>query len=147
MNNASVSVYFNPWSLSLNLILPEIQFQRLTSVSQLFSPSFTRALFVRHPLDRLVSAYKERIAILQKDRIQPEPHYDGIRKAICRQFLSLNLAEQGRQGRHICEDSIPPFEHFVRYILLNTRTSIEIARMDGHWKPFTVSLSSLSNQI
>ena len=45
-----------------------------------------RVLFVRHPFERLASVYKERIATLAKDRIQAEPHYDTIRKMICRRY-------------------------------------------------------------
>ena len=104
----------------------------------MFSPSFTRVLFVRHPFERLASAYKERIAIVEKDRIQPEPHYDRVRKMICRRYTRFGSNKHAVLSRNPCEEFIPPFEHFVQYILTNTETPAGIARMDAHWKPYTV---------
>ena len=107
-------------------------------MSDVFSPSFTRALFVRHPFERLASAYKERIATLAKDRIQPEPHYDNIRKTICHRYRRFDSAQSPFMIRNHCEGFIPPFEHFVRYILVNTETPAGVARMDTHWQPYAV---------
>ena len=95
-------------------------------------------MFVRHPFERLASAYKERIATLGKDRVQPEPHYDTLRKMICRRYTKLNSAQRSFSRGSLCDDFIPPFEHFVQYILTNTERPNGIARMDGHWQPYTV---------
>jgi chondroitin 4-sulfotransferase 11 len=95
-------------------------------------------MFVRHPFERLASAYKERIATLAKDRIQPEPHYDNVRKMICRRYAGFPVGQNPLLRRNACDDFIPSFEHFVQYILINTETPVGIARMDGHWKPYAV---------
>ena len=138
VNDASSSLYFNPWKLSLERVFPDIIFKSLSNLSQIFSPSFTRAVFVRHPFERLASAYKERIATLPKDRIQPEPYYDGIRQRICRQYARFDSTRHRMSKGNPCAEFIPSFEHFVQYILMNTETAAGVARMDGHWKPYTV---------
>lgn len=128
----------NPWRLSLDKIFPDIQLKSISNISQIFSSSFTRALFVRHPFERLASAYKERIATLQKDRIEPEPHYDTIRKMICRRHVQLHPIKERVRIQELCNENIPSFEQFIRYILPNTKAPTEIARMDGHWKPYSI---------
>jgi chondroitin 4-sulfotransferase 11 len=138
INGTSPSLFLNPWRLSLKDIFPDIHFKSISNVSNIFSPSFTRALFVRHPFERLASAYKERIATLGKDRIQPEPHYDAVRKMICRRYTRFDSAQHPLPRRNLCEEFIPPFEHFVQYILMNTQTPVGVARMDGHWQPYAV---------
>jgi chondroitin 4-sulfotransferase 11 len=119
-------------------IFPDMHFKSMSNLSNMFSPSFTRVMFVRHPFERLASAYKERIAILEKDRIQPEPHYTAVRKTICRRYTRFNSTHNPLWGRHPCEEFIPPFEHFVQYILMTAATPIGVARMDAHWQPYTV---------
>ncbi|CAF0876998.1 unnamed protein product [Adineta steineri] len=138
VDNASPSLYFNPWRLNLKHIFHSVDFRSVSNLSDIFSSSFTRAMFVRHPFERLASAYKERIATLEKDRIQPEPYYDDIRKLICRRYTHPNWVRGLLKKVHPCENSIPPFKHFVEFILTNTETSFGIARMDGHWQPYTV---------
>jgi chondroitin 4-sulfotransferase 11 len=138
LNATSPSLFLNPWRLSLKDIFPNIHFKNTSNISNIFSPSFTRVLFVRHPFERLASAYKERIAILAKDRIQPEPYYDIIRKMICRRFTRFDSAQNLLPRRNQCDDFIPSFENFVRYILMNTETPVGVARMDGHWQPYAV---------
>ncbi len=138
INGTSPSLFLNPWRLSLDHIFPDIYFKSISDISQVFSPSFTRALFVRHPFERLASAYKERIATLGKDRIQPEPHYDAVRKMICYRYTRFDSAQYAWSRRSLCEESIPPFEHFVQYILMNAKTPVGVARMDAHWKPYAM---------
>ncbi|UJR07230.1 hypothetical protein I4U23_011518 [Adineta vaga] len=134
INDKSPSLFLNPWRFSLKDVFPNVHFTSLTNLSSVFSPEFTRALFVRHPFERLASAYKERIGTLAKDRIQAEPHYDNVRKMICRRYSRLNFIERNDP----CTDYIPSFEHFVQYILTGTETTFGISRMDTHWQPFTV---------
>ncbi|CAF1491329.1 unnamed protein product, partial [Adineta steineri] len=138
INSASPSLYFNPWRLNLKNIFRSMDFRSVSNLSDIFSPSFTRILFVRHPFERLASAYKERIAKLEKDRIQPEPYYDSIRKLICRRYTHFHWAGDPMGRDHPCENFIPPFKHFVIFILTNTETSFGVARMDAHWQPYTV---------
>ena len=95
-------------------------------------------MFVRHPFERLASAYKERIATLAKDRIQPEPHYDSVRKMICRRYTRFDSAQYLLSRGSPCENFIPPFQHFVQYILTSTETPNGVAGMDGHWQPYAV---------
>lgn len=138
INGTSSSLYHNPWRLSLKDIFPHIHFKSISNVSNIFSPSFTRAMFVRHPFERLASAYKERIATLGKDRIQPEPHYDSVRKLICRRYAQVDPTQRPFPRGDRCEEFIPSFQQFVQYILTNTETPVGIARMDGHWQPYAV---------
>ena len=137
ISDTSSSLFLNPWRLSLKDVFPDIHFKSILNVSDIFSPSFTRVLFVRHPFERLASAYKERIATLAKDRIQAEPHYDTIRKMICRRYARFDAIRPALPRGNPCEAFIPPFEHFVRHILMNTETPSKVARMDPHWQPYT----------
>jgi chondroitin 4-sulfotransferase 11 len=137
INETSSSVFLNPWRLSLKDVFPDIQFKSISNISNVFSPLFTRVLFVRHPFERLASAYKERIATLEKDRIQPEPHYDTVRKMICRRYALFKTAQPPSSRGHPCERFIPPFEHFIQFILTNIENSSQVARMDPHWQPYT----------
>ncbi|CAF0814112.1 unnamed protein product [Adineta steineri] len=138
VSSTSPSLYFNPWRLNIKDIFHSFDFKSISNLSDIFSPSFTRALFVRHPFERLASAYKERIATLAKDRIQPETHYDNVRKVICRRYTHPDWIPGPLKEDHPCEYSIPPFKHFVEFILMNTGTYSGVTRMDGHWQPYTV---------
>ncbi|CAF4522612.1 unnamed protein product, partial [Rotaria socialis] len=117
---------------------PYLRLRSLSNLSQIFSPSFTRAIFVRHPFERLASAYKERIATLARDRIQPEPEYDVMREMICRRRKLAREFRQPFQKSDGCNGTIPSFEEFIRYILVNTHKPAVIARMNYHWKPYSV---------
>ncbi|CAF3504735.1 unnamed protein product [Adineta steineri] len=75
INETYSSQPLNPWRLTFTHSFPYLHLRSLLNLSDIFSPSFTRAIFVRHPFERLASAYKERIATLEEDRIQPEPGY------------------------------------------------------------------------
>ncbi|UJR13108.1 hypothetical protein I4U23_000132 [Adineta vaga] len=134
INNKSPSLFLNPWRFSLKDVFPNVHFTSLTNLSNIFSSQFTRVLFVRHPFERLASAYKERIATLPKDRIQSEPHYDNIRKIICHRYSRLNSIERNND---LCTNYIPSFEHFIQYILIGTETTFGISRMDTHWQPYS----------
>lgn len=130
--------FFNPWRLSLTQIFPKISFQSLENISSLFTPTSTRFLFVRHPFARLASAYRERIATLPNQRIEPEPYYDGIRRLICVRYLNFYRIHPSWSHITQCNNTIPIFQHFVEYILSNAMTPIGIDRMDSHWKPYSV---------
>ncbi|CAF1541906.1 unnamed protein product, partial [Adineta steineri] len=60
INKNFPSRLINPWRLSFTYSFPYFRLQNLSSLSQIFSSSFTRTIFVRHPFERLASAYKER---------------------------------------------------------------------------------------
>lgn len=138
MNISSPSIYFNPWQLSLTRVFPGIEFQRLTNLSKIFDSSSTRIIFVRHPFERFASAYKERIALLPQDRIEPQPFYDSFRKDICYQYLPPFPNESFWSRSNRCEKYIPSFRQFTEYILMQGETSIGLAAMDPHWKPYTL---------
>ncbi|CAF1102422.1 unnamed protein product [Adineta steineri] len=127
----------NPWRLSFTFAFPYLRLRGLHNLADIFSPSFTRAIFVRHPFERLASAYKERIATLKKDRIQPEPEYDAIRDAICRKRMWSRRIQKPLLKKDSCKGSVPSFEDFVRYILIGTHTPTGITRMDYHWQPYS----------
>ncbi|CAF1480210.1 unnamed protein product [Adineta ricciae] len=138
VNDSLPSIFLNPWRFSIKDVFPQVHFTSLKNLSDIFSPSFTRVLFVRHPFERLASAYKERIATLDKDRIESEPYYDNVRKTICRRFSKRNRIQHlPRPIIDQCLQTIPSFENFVQYILINTETSFGIARMDRHWQPYS----------
>ena len=127
------------WKLHQDGVFPSIRLRALTDPSSIFSPSFQRAIFVRHPLERLASAYVDKIG-----RIQSEPFslYDEIRRSICRKYASTYLtpAEQQayRENLHLrkqlnepCARKIPTFEHFLDYL---TSDSVQ---NDVHWQPYS----------
>ncbi|UJR29700.1 hypothetical protein I4U23_017248 [Adineta vaga] len=137
LNENSPSIFLNPWRFNIKNIFPKVHFTSLTNLSEISSPPFTRVVFVRHPFERLASAYKERIGTLEKDRIQSEPHYDNIRKTICRRYSKYNLIQYSQRNLDPCLDIIPSFEHFVQYILTGTETAFGIFNMDTHWQPYS----------
>jgi chondroitin 4-sulfotransferase 11 len=137
INGTSSSPSFNPWRLSFTFSFPYFRLHNLVNLSQIFSPSFTRAIFVRHPFDRLASAYKERIATLKQDRVQPEPEYDAMRETICSRRMRPREFRRPLQKGDACNGTIPSFEEFIRYILLDTHTPAGIARMNYHWQPYS----------
>jgi hypothetical protein len=137
-NGTSSSLPLNPWRLSFTFAFPYLRLHSLSNISQIFSPSFTRAIFVRHPFDRLGSAYKERIATLKQDRVEPEPEYDAMRDAICRRRNSPIKFHQPLEKSDPCKGIIPSFEEFIRYILAGTHIPAGIARMNYHWQPYSV---------
>ncbi|CAF1404853.1 unnamed protein product [Adineta ricciae] len=126
----------NPWRTKLTYSFPYIRLFNLVNLSQIFSSSFTRIIFVRHPFERLASAYKERIATLSKDRIEPEPEYDAIRTKICYQRMWLKKPHE-RVYNDPCQGNVPSFEDFIRYILVDTQSSVGISQMDFHWQPYS----------
>jgi hypothetical protein len=119
--------------------LPYTRLRTLSNPSILFSTSFTRVIFVRHPLERLASAYADKIA---STKAAPFTLYDSLRRQVCRRFSSyyLTTADQiaYRTNRHLqkqidepCSKVIPTFEHFVEYIMT------EQAQIDVHWQPYS----------
>ncbi|CAM4745084.1 unnamed protein product [Rotaria magnacalcarata] len=138
INGTPSSPPVNPWRLRFTFAFPYLRLHSVSNLSQIFSPSYTRAIFVRHPFERLASAYKERIATLTKDRIQPEPEYDAMREMICRRRNLNKEVPQSSQKRDGCKGTIPSFEDFIRYILVNKDKSGVVAKMNYHWQPYSV---------
>ncbi|CAF1102451.1 unnamed protein product [Adineta steineri] len=137
INETYSSQPLNPWRLTFTHSFPYLHLRSLLNLSDIFSPSFTRAIFVRHPFERLASAYKERIATLEEDRIQPEPGYDAMREKICRKRMWSRRIQKPLLKKDSCRDTIPSFEDFVRYILIGTHTPNGIDKMDYHWQPYS----------
>ncbi|CAF3699097.1 unnamed protein product [Rotaria socialis] len=130
---------FDIWSIYQRKIFPLIRPKTLSNVSQLFSSNFTRVIFVRHPLERLASAYVDKIAPLTN---KPFSFYDSIRRAICRKYSSLYLARVQRKFYYVrrriskkieepCHKVVPKFEHFIDYIMSDAVIS------DVHWYPYS----------
>ena len=136
--NGTSSPYVNPWRLKFTFSFPYLRLNSFSDLSDLLSPSFTRMIFVRHPFERLASAYKERIATLQQDRIEREPEYDRMREAICRRRMWSRQIRHSLPRKDACAEGVPTFEEFLRYILSGTHTPAGIARMDYHWQPYSV---------
>jgi hypothetical protein len=57
----SNSIPLDLWAMYQKLALPYIRLRTLSDSSIIFSTSFTRVIFVRHPLERLASAYTDKI--------------------------------------------------------------------------------------
>ncbi|CAF4730384.1 unnamed protein product, partial [Rotaria sp. Silwood2] len=134
-NSTKVSL----WGMLGVQYLPLTRLQTLPDPSILFSPNFTRVIFVRHPFERLASAYVDKIALLKHGSMSS---MDTIRLAICRKYSSFYLtkAKKGfyRTHKHIskkmkepCQKIIPKFEHFIRYIMSSG------IRNDVHWQPYS----------
>ncbi|CAF4079056.1 unnamed protein product [Rotaria magnacalcarata] len=136
--NKSV-IDFDIWSIYQRQIFPLIRPESLSNVSLLFSSNFTRAIFVRHPLERLASAYVDKVASLTNE---PFSLYDTIRRAICRNYSSFYLT--GEQHNYYlyhtripknveepCHKVVPKFEHFVDHITSSSMIA------DVHWYPYS----------
>jgi hypothetical protein len=61
-----------------------------------------------------------------------------MRDMICRRRTSHREFRRPLEKGDPCKGTIPSFEEFVRYILLNTHTPAGIARMNYHWQPYSV---------
>ncbi|CAF5010953.1 unnamed protein product, partial [Rotaria sp. Silwood1] len=127
------------WSMYQKENLPLIRLRTLTDPSILFSSKFTRVIFVRHPFERLASAYIDKIASLKHE---PFSYYDNYRRAICRKYSSFYLKKAKRGFYRIhkrisnkmkepCQKIIPKFEHFIRYLMLGALKS------DVHWQSYS----------
>ncbi|CAF4617227.1 unnamed protein product [Rotaria socialis] len=137
--NKKNATYFDIWSVYQRKSFPLIRPQTLSNVSLLFSSNVTRVIFVRHPLERLASAYIDKIASLTNERFLL---YDSIRRAICRRYSSFYLTHAQRKFYRIhrqipkkieepCHNVVPKFEHFIDYIMSNSIIN------DVHWYPYS----------
>lgn len=111
----------------------------LPDSSVVLQDTFTRFIFVRHPFERLASAYIDKVMSLNAP---PLSLYDSIRRMICRKFASAYLNssdkayyDQKRNPAHMidepCANVVPSFEHFVQYTLMHSVSG------DVHWKPYS----------
>ena len=73
--------------------------------------------FFRHPVERLVSAYKDRLVCM---------NYRKLRFVIAKKY---KLLPQNFPNKTF----IPPFEYFVQYVLYERKTRKQ--NMDVHWRP------------
>ncbi|CAF3429155.1 unnamed protein product, partial [Rotaria socialis] len=137
-NNINVTD-FDIWSIYQRKNFPLTRPQTLSDVSLLFSSNFTRAIFVRHPLERLASAYVDKIASLTNE---PFSLYDTIRREICRKYSSLYLTgtqrnyyiyhtQIAKNDTEPCHNVVPKFEHFIDCIMSNSIID------DVHWYPYS----------
>jgi hypothetical protein len=127
------------WSIYQKTTFPNVRLPTVSDPLSLFSKSFIRAIFVRHPFERLASAYVDKIATLSAE---PFTLYDDLRRSICRKYSSsyLTITQQDeyrynrvlrKQINEPCEKVIPTFEHFVDYIMSDS------SQVDVHWKPYS----------
>jgi len=116
------------WSMYINKALPHVRLQTLPNLSLLSSPSSIRAIFVRHPLERLASAYSDKIGTL---KTEPQSTYDKLRQKICQKFIPIYSLPNQKQLKNLCEKTIPTFVHFLEYILTSS------AQIDVHWQPYS----------
>jgi hypothetical protein len=120
------------WLMYQKKALPLIRLGTFSDPLSLFSNSSIRAIFVRHPLERLASAYVDKIGTRNSE---PFSLYDELRRSICRRYSSFYEQENNRtlsnQINETCEKIIPSFEHFVEYIMSDS------SQVDIHWKPYS----------
>ncbi|CAM4846561.1 unnamed protein product [Rotaria magnacalcarata] len=137
--NNKNAIDFDIWSIYQRNNFPLTRPQTLSDVSLLFSSNFTRVIFVRHPLERLASAYVDKIASLTNE---PFSLYDTIRRDICRKYSSFYLTDKQRSyylyhariaknDEEPCHNVVPKFEHFIDYIMSNSIIA------DVHWYPYS----------
>lgn len=136
LNNSSK---IDLWSIYQHQIFPNIRLRSLSDPSILFSSNYLRVIFVRHPLERLASAYIDKIASLNN---KPFTLYDNIRRSICRKYSSVYLTDDQRKAYRTqkkltkridepCQKIIPTFEHFIEYLISDP------IRDDVHWKSYS----------
>jgi len=61
-----------------------------------------------------------------------------MREMICRRRKWHREFRQLLQKNDACNGTIPSFEEFIRYILVNTHTPAGIVRMNYHWQSYSV---------
>ncbi|CAF3143140.1 unnamed protein product [Rotaria socialis] len=132
---------FDIWHFYETSVFPYINLEFLSNASRLLSSPFTRAIFVRHPFERLAAAYTEKIATLEKDRIRSESYYNQMRQSICLQYFKFNGFLDLSEKNRLCENIIPSFQHFIASFLQN---HIILGDIDPHWQPYS-SLCSVCN--
>ena len=125
---------FSVWEFGLKNNFPYLHLKSLKKSSHLFSTSFLRMIFVRHPLERLASAYSNKIATLRENRRQPDPFYDQIREKICSLYATYNASQRPSPKSTFCRRYIPSFKNFVKYVLYEYATS---NRNDMHWRSYS----------
>ena len=128
----------NVWRSYYHQLFPLIRLNKaFLDSGSLFSTNFTRAIFVRHPFERLASAYTDKILVNQK-----EPRYQTARRYICQQFPSYYLSKSsktsGQRNRRsskyssdLCQSKPIKFEHFVEHIVLDQWQD------NPHWSPYS----------
>ncbi|CAF4105521.1 unnamed protein product [Rotaria sordida] len=127
------------WSMYQKESFPFIRLRTLSDPSILFSSNFTRVIFVRHPFERLASAYVDKIASLKHE---PFSLYDNLRRVICRKYSSFYLTriQKGfyrihkrisNRTKEPCQKIIPKFEHFIHYLMSDS------LKDDVHWQSYS----------
>ncbi|CAF2935287.1 unnamed protein product [Rotaria sp. Silwood2] len=127
------------WAMLVGNNLPLTRLRTLSDPSILFSPNFTRAIFVRHPFERLASAYVDKIALFKHGSVSS---FDPIRLIICQKYSSFYLTKAEEDFYHTrkpilkkmkqpCQKIIPKFEHFIRYMMSTGLSG------DVHWQPYS----------
>ena len=97
------------------------------AITRIFS-TYTKMIVVRHPVDRLVSAYKDKIL-----RVNEERNFRYFRP------FASRMLRRYREGSHLTEEQLASgvnvtIEEFLRYI---ADTSIpQNKRMEDHWTPY-----------
>lgn len=78
--------------------------------------SFTKAMFTRHPLERLVSAYRDKL-------LGNEPYYSGT---VANEIKALFRKDKNFTGA-------VTFQEFVNYIVTSNKEYLDV-----HWKPMSL---------
>ena len=139
LSELSTSLKSDLWSIHSQRIFPLIRPRTLPNPSLIFKENSLRVIFVRHPLERLASAYTDKISPLTNE---PFSLYDRIRRFLCRRYSSFYLTRDEenlyrknsnleRQIDEPCGKIVPTFEHFIRFMVFDR------IQDDVHWKPYS----------
>ena len=121
-------------------VAPALHFHRIKEIIQ--EPRSTRLLIVRHPFDRLVSAFRDKLERLGKksERLQNDHYYNMYgkyivekhREAAIRRFGQEFFSKENNFGAPFPVEKrtkdLPSWWEFVQWILTPER-------WDEHWRP------------
>ena len=106
-----------PFARFLNRFLPRITILTKNERERRLKEYF-KFTFFRHPVERLVSAYKDRLVCM---------NHGNLRQAIAEKYKLLPPDMPPNKT------FIPPFQYFAQYVLYERKTRKQ--NMDYHWRP------------
>ncbi|RXG69990.1 Carbohydrate sulfotransferase 11 [Armadillidium vulgare] len=104
-----------------------------------YAPSLKSFLVVRHPFERLVSAFENKLINIQNNHDKEWFYKKYIKKIITNYRQKSNNSPQDtdtksvREVRKETEYEEPTFEEFINYLL-----DINVQNFDDHWKPISI---------
>ena len=134
-NSASLPPHISIYNFQPRNIFPYLLPSSLLNVSRVLSPFNSRVLFVRHPLERLASAYMDKIAVLKEKTVLKDPGCDYLCRKISGQYLPYYMSQVSSGKVVPCGNIIYRFECFVEAILLHAERP---GSLNEHWRPYSL---------